>query len=225
VTGQPAGDDVQAREQNGRADRRDAVGRDQAQLVGGLDLIPANQVRHRSVLRRVPEQADTLHQKAGHEQQDQLLVIGDVEVHPHRDRHEEHEAQQVRGDHRQPTVEPVGEKAGNRAEHNTGQQTDQQHHAEGVVLALVATRQGRGERGGGQQTKPVTQTGQRRRVPEPTERSYPKYRPHRSDCARAARLGRLARAVRMGRPLPVRLEIQGRQDRLGNHNRRLRSSL
>ena len=55
-----------------------------------------------------------------------------------RDRQEEHEADEIRDDHRRAAVEAVGERAGERSEHDRRQQLHDQHAAEGVVLRLVA---------------------------------------------------------------------------------------
>jgi hypothetical protein len=92
----------------GPDDRRDAVGRDQAELVGRLDLVAAHQVRHRRVLGRHPEQAHAFDQEAGGQQPWHR-------VHD-RDRQEQHEPDEVGDDHRAPPVEPVDERASERAE-------------------------------------------------------------------------------------------------------------
>ena len=114
-----------------------AVGGDQAELVGRLDLVAPHQVRHRRVLGRHPEQAHALDQEARDQQPGQRCVsttrcASGMQEQPEPDR--------VGDDHRAPPVEPVGERAGQRAEHDRRQQLHDQHAAESVVLRLVAVR-------------------------------------------------------------------------------------
>ena len=194
MPGQHVGDQREDGEQPGAEHRCHAVGRDQAELVGRFDLVAAHQVGHRRVLRRHPEQADALDQEAHHEQPDQRAALVDPQVRE-RDRQEEHEADEVGDHHRLAPVEPVGEHPGQRAEQDRRQQLDDEHAAQRVVLRLVAVRQAGGERGGGEQPEPVTEAGQRGRVPEPAERGHAQHTADRGDRGhgrRRRRHGRLA---------------------------------
>ena len=180
VPGQDVRDERQHREQAGTEHRREPVGGDQAELVGRLDLIAAHQVRHGRVLGGHPEQAHALDQEAGDQQPGQRLPVVDEQVRQ-RDRQEQPEPDDVRDHHRHAPVEAVGEHAGERAEHDRGQQLDDEHAAECVVLRLVAVRKAGGERGRGEQPEPVAETRQRGGVPEPTERGHPEHATDRTD--------------------------------------------
>ena len=103
------------------------------------------QVRDRGLLGRDPEQADRLDQELARRTARPELV-------DQRDGGEEREAQQVADDHRLAPVEPVGEHAGQRAEHERGQQPEEQHARRGrsclpaklstseVAVAVIASR-------------------------------------------------------------------------------------
>ena len=76
------------------SDRRQSVGRDQAELVGRLDLVAADEVRHRGVLGRRPEQADALDQEARNEQPRQRRLLRHDQMRK-RNGEEQAEAEQV----------------------------------------------------------------------------------------------------------------------------------
>ena len=94
-------------EQAGRQ-RRAAVGGQQAELVGPLQLVLGHQVGHRRGGGRVPEQRGD----AGEELRD----VDPGQVREQRDGQEQQAAGHVTDDHRHPAVEPVGQRARDRAE-------------------------------------------------------------------------------------------------------------
>ena len=120
---------VEHREDQRRQHRGEAVGGDQRQLVGRLQLVLAQHVRDGGLLGRDPEQADRLDQELRDEQPHQLV--------DERDRGEQREPQHVGDDHRLAPVEPVGERAGQRAQDDRGQQPEEQDGAEREVLAAA----------------------------------------------------------------------------------------
>ena len=183
--------------------RGEPVGGDQAELVGRLQLVPAEHVRDGGLLGRDPEQGERLDQELGHEQPDQ--VVDD------RDRGEQAEPDDVDDHHRLAAVEAVGEGTRERSQHDGREQAEQQDAAEGEVGRREPAHQRR--RGGGdrQEPEPVAEARQRHRHPQPAEVADPQDR---------AQLGhqpdRPQRAVR--RPVTARDVVHRRQRR----TRRLR---
>ena len=99
-----------------------------------------------------------------------------IEVVDERDRGEQREPEDVDDDHRLAAVEPVGEGAGQRTQHDRRQQPEEQHAAEGEVRRREPVDQrGRG-RGDRQQAEPVTEARQRHRQPQPAEVAHPQDR-------------------------------------------------
>ena len=159
------------REQPRRGDHRDAVGHHQGELVRGLDLVrAAQQVRHRRVLGRDPEQRTHLDEQGGHEQPPQRPDQGD--------RQEQREAQQVAGDHDAAPVELVCQHAGQGPQHESGQQLGGDDTAEREALGLVTGRELRGERGQREETQPVARRRHGRDEPEATERGDGQHAAH-----------------------------------------------
>ena len=151
------------REQPGRRDHRDAVGHHQRQLVRRLDLVrAAQQVRHRRVLGRDPEQRADLDQQGGDEQPPQRA--------DQRDRQEQPAAQHVARDHDPAAVELVGERAGERTEHQRRQELGGDDAAEREALRLVAGGELGGQGGQGEQAQPVARRRDGRDQPQATER-------------------------------------------------------
>ena len=167
---------------------RDAVGHHQGELVRRLDLVrAAQQVRHRRVLGRDPEQRADLDEEGGDEQPPQRA--------DERDREEQPEAQQVADDHDAAPVELVGQRAGQGAEHEGGQQLGGDDAAEREALRLVAGGELGGERGEREQAQPVARRGDGGDQPEPAERG------DGQDAAHAVRRGRRRRGqTGRGRP-------------------------
>ena len=133
VPSEHVGDQRQDREQRRPEHRREPVGRDQAELVGRLDLVAADKIRHRRVLRRRPEQTDALDQEARDVQPGERLALRHEQMREW-NREEQPEPEHVGDDHGDPSVEPVSERTGQRAQQYRGQQADDQDAAEGVVL-------------------------------------------------------------------------------------------
>ena len=135
-------------EQAGSGDHGDAVGHHQRELVRRLHLVrAAQQVGHRRVLGRDPEQRAQLDQEHRDEQPPQRP--------DDRDRDEQAEPEQVTGDHHPAPVELVGQRAGQRAEHQGRQQLGRDDAAEGEALGLVPAGQLGGQGGEREQAQPV----------------------------------------------------------------------
>ena len=137
------------REQPGRGDDRDAVGHHQRQLVRRLDLVrAAQQVRHRRVLGRDPEQRADLDEQRGHEQPPQRA--------DQRDRQEQPEAQEVADDHHPAPVEPVRERPREGTEDERRQELRGDDPAQREALSLVSGGQLGREGREREQAQPVT---------------------------------------------------------------------
>ena len=167
------------REEPGRRDHGDAVGHDEAELARRLHLVgPAEQVGHRGVLGRDPEHRADLDQQRGDEQPPQRA--------DQRDRDEERAPQEIADDHDPPTVELVGERTGDRAEQQRGQQLRGDDAAEREALRLVSAGELGGEGGEGEEAHPVAHARDRGDEPEPPERRDGEDRSHpvRGGCGR-----------------------------------------
>ena len=152
-------------------DHRDAVGHDEGELAGRLHLIgAAQQVRHRGVLGRDPEQRAHLDQQRGDEQPPQRA--------DQRDRDEERAPQEIADDHDAATVELVGQRTGHRAEQQRGQQLRGDDAAEREALRLIAAGELGGEGGEGEQAHPVAHARDGGDEPEPPERRDGEHRAH-----------------------------------------------
>ena len=162
-----------------RRDRRRAVGGEQAEPVGLLELVGRHQVGDRRVLGRSPEQRGAAGQELGDVEPGQLRREPDDQVD--RDGQVEHGPDHVADDQVDPPVEPVGHGARQRAEQQVRQQrgdpdaADRDASGRGVaggedarVRGLVAGQR-IGQRGQREQAQPVPQAGQRRRYPDPPE--------------------------------------------------------
>ena len=201
---EPGGDPAEDGEHDGR-ERRGAVGHQRAELVGPLQLVLGHQVRDGGRGRRVPE----LRRDPGEELRDE----DPGQVREQRDRDEQQAADHVADDHRDPPVEPVGERARDRPEQQRGQQRDHPYAADRRGLRQVAAvRHRRRERDKRQDGQPVAQAGQRQRDPQRAERPD---REHSVPGARApgpAARRRLSRAGTAGGGAEVhgvRLSISG----------------
>ena len=114
----PADHREQTEDQPG--DRGGAVGGEQAQLIGLLELVRGDQVRDRGVLGRRPEQRRAGGQELHDVHPGQLVDQAERQVQ--RDGQVQHRAQHVADDHVDPAVEPVGDRSGQRAKQQRGEQ-------------------------------------------------------------------------------------------------------
>ncbi len=160
-----AQDRQQREEQSG--DRRRAVGGEQAELVGLLQLVARDQVRYRGVLGRQPEQRCARGQELDHVDPGQLVDHADGQVD--RDRDVQRRPDDVADDHVHPAVEFVGHRSRQRPEDQPGQQRGQPDPADRVGAVLRAADLGR-QRRERQQAQPVPEAGQRERDPQAAER-------------------------------------------------------
>ncbi len=138
-----------------------AVRRREADLVGRLEPVPRHQVGHSRVLGRSPHERDRLDQHRDHEDPPQLA--------DDRDGQEQRTPDVVAPDQRDPTVDAIGDVAGDRAHHQGRQHAQEQHGRDRVVLAGVGLRARAGHRGQGEQPDPVAEAGEAQADPEPTE--------------------------------------------------------
>ena len=185
----------QHREDDRREHRGQPVGGDQGQLVGRLQLVLAQHVGDGGVLRRDPEQAERLDEELGDEQPDE--VVDD------RDGGEQPEPDDVGDHHRLAPVEPVGEGAGQRAEHDRRAAAGRAGRRRGrswlaanpstseVAVAVIASR-----------PEPVAEAGQRHRQPQLAEVADPQHGAQLGDQAHRRR--RVARPPSSLRRPPAR---------------------
>jgi hypothetical protein len=182
-----AGDHVGDPSAHGREDREDdrrehggeAVGGDERELVGRLQLVLAQHVRDRGLLGGDPEQREGLDEELGHEQPDQVV--------DQRDRREQGEPDDVDDHHRLAAVEPVGEGAGERAQDDCREEPEEQHTAEGEVRRREPVDERRRRRGDREKPEPVTEARQRHRQPQLAEVGHPEHRAELRDQAYRAR--------------------------------------
>ena len=182
-----------------RGDRRRAVRREEAELVGRLEPLPRHQVGDRGLLGRDPDQAGDLDEERRDEQPG--------EGADQRDGQEQREPGDVADHHRQAPVQPVGDDAGDRADQDGGGEPQDEDAGDRDVGGRVAVvgQPGR-ERGQREQAEPVAEAGQRQRGPEPAEGRDEQHRAQvvvgdhdrarrpclRAACLRAAHAGSLS---------------------------------
>jgi hypothetical protein len=136
-----------------RGDRRRAVRREEAELVGRLEPLPRDQVRDRGLLGRDPDQARDLDEERRDEQPGEGADQGDGE--------EQREPGHVADHHRQATVQPVGHHASDRADQDGGGEPEDEHAGDRDVGGRVAVvGQPGSERGQREQAEPVAEAGQ-----------------------------------------------------------------
>ena len=151
------------RVRTGRGHHGQAVGHHHAELVGRLDLIrPAQQVRHRRVLRRDPHHRAAADQEVADEQPPRC-----ADEH---DRQQEAAAAEVAQHHDLAAVEPVREQAAHRSEQQARQQRGEDHADEREVLREVVVGQFGDQAGEPEQGQPVRHAAQISDAPEPAER-------------------------------------------------------